>query len=224
MKKRYAFIAVTLSLLATALFAALAFTDGSSIAVINVNVIPMSRNTVLESQTLIIRNGKIVELGPSNKIKIPAGAKTVDGSKKFLIPGLFDMHAHFFYEQGENKNTCAAELKMMLANGLTTVRIECGDPVYLEARNNVRDKKLLGPRLFISSPQFVGNWPWKGKVFAKICKSPGEAVAAVKECKAEGYDEIKITFMVKRDVYDAIIKSCQLHWLQDSRLSTWTSL
>src|SRR5688572_30747961 len=119
MKNRYAFIAVTLSLLATALFAAFAFTDGPSIAVINVNVIPMSRNTVLESQTLIIRNGKIVELGPTNKIKIPAGVKTVDGSKKFLIPGLFDMHAHFFYEQGENKNTCASEMKMMLANGLT---------------------------------------------------------------------------------------------------------
>src|SRR5690606_24439951 len=111
--------------------------------------------------------------------------------------------------QGKNINTCEAELKLMLANGLTTVRIECGDSVYLEARKNVRDKKIDGPNLFVSSPQFVGNWPWPGKVFAKICKTPEDAVNAVRQCKKEGYDEIKITFMVKRNVYDAIIKTAK---------------
>lgn len=119
------------------------------------------------------------------------------------------MHAHFFYEQGDNVNTCEAELKVMLANGLTTVRIQCGDSVYLDARQKVNEGKWVGPKLSVSSPQFVGNYPWPGMVFAMVCTTPEEAEAAVKKCKKEGYDEIKITFMVKRDVYDAIIRTAK---------------
>ncbi|HEY1039147.1 MAG TPA: amidohydrolase family protein [Bacteroidia bacterium] len=197
-------------------FASLAFvmhtpggTEINSFAITNVNVIPMNKEIVLKNQIVIIKEGKIAQIGSSKKIILPKELKTIDGSGKYLIPGLFDMHAHFFYEQGSNANTCEQELQVMLANGLTTVRIECGDPVYLEARKNVADGKWKGPKLFVSSPQFVGNYPWPGKVFAEICKTPDEAVTAVKRCKAAGYDEIKITFMVKKDVYDAIIKTAK---------------
>lgn len=180
-----------------------------NIAIINVTIIPMNKELVLHDQTIVIENGKIKQIGDASKIKLPANCKTIDGKGKYLVPGFFDMHAHFFYEQGNNVNTCEAELKMMLANGLTTVRIECGDSVYLDARQKVKTHQWLGPDLSVSSPQFVGNYPWEGKVFAKICKTPNEAVVAVKQCKKEGYDEIKITFMVKRDVYDAIIKTAK---------------
>src|SRR6185369_2014841 len=66
-----------------------------------------------------------------------------------------------------------------------------------------------GPVLTVASPQFVGNYPWPGKVFAEVCKTPQEADAAVRKCKKQGYDEIKITFMVKADVYDAIIQTAK---------------
>jgi len=181
----------------------------SVIAITHVNVIPMNKELILKDQTVITENGKIKQIGDAAKIQIPAKAKIINGKGKYLVPGFFDMHAHFFYEQGENVNTCEAELKLMLANGLTTVRIECGDSVYLDAKQNVKNHKWLGPNLSVSSPQFVGNYPWDGKVFAKICKTPDDAIAAVKQCKKEGYDEIKITFMVKRDVYDAIIKTAK---------------
>jgi hypothetical protein len=180
-----------------------------AMAITDVSVIPMNKETLLEHQTILVEDGKIKQIGKPGTIKIPKTAVLIDGKGKYVVPGFFDMHAHFFYEQGDNRNTCEAELKVMLANGLTTVRIECGDPVYLEAKRNVREKKWKGPALFISSPQFVGNWPWPGKVFAKICKRPEEAVEAVRECKKLGYDEIKITFMVKRDVYDAIIRTAK---------------
>ncbi|MBC7862367.1 MAG: amidohydrolase family protein [Bacteroidia bacterium] len=174
-----------------------------------VNVIPMHKEVLLKDKTVIIENGIIKTIGDNTKVKIPAGAQVIDAKGKYLLPGLFDMHAHFFYEQGNNVNTCEAELKVMLANGLTTVRIECGDSVYLDARKKVKEKTWLGPTLSVSSPQFVGNYPWPGKVFAKICKTPQQAEKAVRDCKKEGYDEIKITFMVKKDVYDAIIKTAK---------------
>lgn len=174
-------------------------------AITNVNIIPMNKEVILRNHSVLIENGKIKEIDA--KLNIPEGAVIIDGKGKFLVPGFFDMHAHFFYEQGSNRNTCEAELKVMLANGISTARIQCGDSVYLQARKNVQDKKWAGPRLFVSSPQFVGSWPWPGKVFAEVCKTPVEARAAVLKCKQLGYDEIKITFMVKRDVYDAIIET-----------------
>lgn len=181
----------------------------SSFAIVDVNIIPMNKEEILMHHTLLIENGKIISFGDKDRVKIPAGATIIEAEGKYILPGLFDMHAHFFYEQGDNKNTCEAELKLMLANGLTTVRIECGDEVYLQARQNLITNKWTGPRLFISSPQFVGAWPWPGKIFAMICKTPQEAVDGVRLCKKQGYDEIKITFMVKRDVYDAIIKTAK---------------
>lgn len=181
----------------------------NSYAITHVTIIPMNKEQILKDQTIVIENGKIKQIGSSYKIKLKSDVKCIDGKDKYVLPGFFDMHAHFFYEQGDNINTCEHELKVMLANGLTTVRIECGDPVYLEARKKVEDKIWVGPKLSISSPQFVGNYPWPGKVFAEVCKTPEEAEAAVKKCKKQGYDEIKITFMVKRDVYDAIIKTAK---------------
>ncbi len=178
-------------------------------AIKNVTVIPMNKEGSLKNQDVWIENGVIKKIMDAKKVKTGNGVAEIDGTGKYLIPGLFDMHAHFFYEQGENKNTCDAELKMMLANGLTTVRIECGDPVYLDVREKKRHGTLAGPELFVVSPQFVGAWPWEGKVFAAICTTPQEAEHAVRKFKMERYDEIKITFMVKRDVYDAIIKTAK---------------
>lgn len=208
-KKSNVFIVLFLSMLS---FSGYVLQDNPSdptTAIVDVTVIPMTKEVNLEHYNVLIRHGKIAALGKITDLKIPENAKVIDGKGKFVVPGFFDMHAHFFYEQVDNVNTCEAELKLMLANGLTTVRIECGDSLYLICRENVRTKKWKGPELFVSSPQFVGDWPWPGKVFAMVCKTPEEAVAAVKKCKSEGYNEIKITFMVKRDVYDAIIKTAK---------------
>lgn len=201
-------LALFLSIIAL-LLSSSKFNEDKLYAITDVSMIPMTEDGILEHRTILILNGKIKQIGEAGKLKIPQHTTLIDGKGKYLVPGFFDMHAHFFYEQGENKNTCEAELKLMLANGLTTVRIQCGDSVYLEARKNVNSKKWKGPRLFVSSPQFVGNWPWPGKVFAMVCKTPEDAVRAVRRCKKEGYDEIKITFMVKHDVYDAIVKTAK---------------
>jgi hypothetical protein len=173
----------------------------------NTNIIPMTTDTILRQHSVVIENGMIVLITPDLLTPEIKGARIINGSEKYMIPGLMDMHTHFFYEQGEHKNTCEAELKMMLAKGITTARIQCGDSVYLHARTMVDSHQWVGPQLFVSSPQFVGNWPWKGKMFAVVCTTPQEAEKALTQCKREGYDEIKITFMVKADVYDAIMET-----------------
>src|SRR4030095_12548220 len=85
-------------------------------AIKNVNVIPMDRERIISGQTVIVDNGIITKIGanidPGNDVVF------IDGGGKWLVPGFFDMHVHFFFEQGEHGNRCEAELKMMLANGM----------------------------------------------------------------------------------------------------------
>src|SRR5262245_54442288 len=76
----------------------------------NVTVIPMNKEVSLENQDVLIQDGIIKKVARSAKTKAGNGVTEIDGTGKYLIPGLFDMHTHFFYEQGENKNTCDAEL------------------------------------------------------------------------------------------------------------------
>ncbi|MEI9808308.1 MAG: amidohydrolase family protein [Bacteroidota bacterium] len=176
----------------------------------DVTVIPMSTNKSLPHQAVVIRDGKILQIGDAGKLKTVEDAVIIDGKGKFLMPGLFDMHAHFFYEQGEYRNTCEDELKVMLANGLTTARILAGHPAYREAKSNIASGKWIGPELFVASPQLVGRWPWPAdfKNF-EVVDTKEKAAEAVKRYKQEGYDAIKITFMIKRDVYDAIVKTAK---------------
>ena len=54
-------------------------TNAPITAFVNVNVVPMDRERVIENQTVIVRNGRIAEIGPANKVKVPDGATRVEG-------------------------------------------------------------------------------------------------------------------------------------------------
>jgi cytosine/adenosine deaminase-related metal-dependent hydrolase len=209
MKRRLLHFRKVLSILAL-LFITHAIYGQTTVLIKDVNVIPMNRETMLTNHAVLIRDGIIISVDKSEKIKVPKNAMVIDGKGKYLVPGLFDMHAHFFNEQGELKNTCKEELQLMLANGLTTVRIMAGHANYLQARENVKNKAWQGPDLIIASPQLVGRWPWPTdfKNF-EIVDTKEKGIAAVKKFKAEGYDAIKITFMVSRDVFDAVAQTAK---------------
>ncbi len=106
-------------------------------AFIDVSIVPMDEERVLANYTVLIRGGRIVEMGPVANIRIPKGAVEIDARGKFLIPGLADMHAHLFHTlHGETPTGVAAtgkgaytdtlrarrRLALWLANGVTTVR------------------------------------------------------------------------------------------------------
>lgn len=179
-----------------------------SYAIRNVSVITMEKEEVLADQTVVVEKGIIKSISPSAKTKLGRGTKIIDGRGKFLIPGLFDMHTHFFYEQGEHINTNEAELELMLANGITTARIMAGHPSFLEAKANVKNGKWIGPELNVVSPQLVGKWPFPTEFKNyKIVVTETEANEAVTTCKEQGYDAIKITFMMTKPVYKTVVAS-----------------
>ena len=180
----------------------------------DVSVIPMTSDTLLAHRDVIISGNKIKAIRNTGS-PLPPGYKAISGTDKYLIPGLFDMHTHFFYEQGEHVNTTELELKLMLANGITTARIMAGHPSYLDAREKVKREEWPGPELFVASPQFAGQWPFDTSFKNyELVISPAVARDAVRKYKHQGYDLIKITFKVNREVYDAIIDEARKQNIQ----------
>ena len=66
------------------------------VAFVDVTVIPMTFDGVLEHQTVVTMHGKIFAVGPVDEIVVPFGTLQIDGSGRYLMPGLADMHMHIF--------------------------------------------------------------------------------------------------------------------------------
>ncbi len=148
------------------------------------HVIPMDRERVLDDQTVLIANGKIDEIGPSATVRIPAGAKKIDATGKYLIPGLTDAHVHLY---------STIEFPLYLANGVTTVFNLDGRPAHLLWRKQVATGELLGPTIFTAGP------------IVDRRHTPEEAVRLVDEQADAGYDALKVFNHVSKHEYPALI-------------------
>jgi imidazolonepropionase-like amidohydrolase len=173
--------------------------DPNTFAFVGVTVVPMDRERVVENQTVVVRAGRIVEVGPAGKTKVPAGAAQIDGRGKFLMPGLADMHAHLYPGEGAANDLAAQQLSLYLANGVTTVRNMIGAPAHLVLRDRVREGKLLGPTIVTAGPPFTG----------KDAVSTEVAERMVAEQKQAGYDLLKMHEGLKPEVYEAIVAAAR---------------
>ncbi|MBK8305065.1 MAG: amidohydrolase family protein [Chloracidobacterium sp.] len=171
-------------------------------AFVGVNVIPMDRERVLTNQTVIVRDGKIAEIGEVGKVKVPKDAVMVDAKGKYLIPGLVDMHTHLLSDDDAYPDTIAPdELRVMVANGVTTVRFMIGTPELLKLRSQSASGEIVAPTIYVASPHLTGRE--QGNNF--VVKSLDEARDAVRKSKAAGYDFIKVTTFVPGLVYEAAV-------------------
>ena len=159
----------------------------------NVNVVPFDRERILEAQTVIVRDGRIAEIGPANKTKAPAGALEIDGRGKYLMPGLADMHVHLFPGTGQD-DLAQQQLQMFLANGVTTIRNMIGKPEHLALRDKIAKRELLGPTMYTAGPPLLGN----------NVATPEDGERAVAEQKKAGYDLIKVHEGLSPETYAAI--------------------
>ncbi|MGH7606506.1 MAG: amidohydrolase family protein, partial [Gemmatimonadales bacterium] len=172
--------------------------DSQVVAFVDVNVIPMDRDGVLEHQTVVVRDGRIAQLGPVAQIRVPAGATSVDGRGKYLIPGLGEMHGHL-----PNPNA-GAELTenvlfLYVAHGVTTVRGMQGTPAHLELKGRIARGELLGPRLWVPGPPLSGN----------SAPTPDAGRRLVEQQRAAGFDHLKIHEGLTRETYDTIVATAQ---------------
>lgn len=182
--------------------------SNAAVAFVNVNVIPMTNDRILPDQTVVVRDGRISAIGPAKKIKAPKGATRIDGRGKYLMPGLADMHVHLFSDDEFPDDLADEELAIMLANGVTTIRLMIGTPEHLVLREKVRRGEMLGPIIYAASPQLAGR-SFGNHFNGRAVTTPEEARLAVRDFKAAGYDFIKLTFFISRPVYDAVIETAK---------------
>lgn len=199
---RAIFLSLIVLLVAPATFVAQPRTKASTpVAFVNVNVIPMDKERVLQKQNVIIRNGVIAEIGDANRIKIPRGAQRIDGTGKYLIPGLTDMHVHLFTDDEFPDHLAEDEFKIMIAYGVTTIRLMIGTPEQLVLRRKSASEEILAPTIYAASPHLTG----RKQPNAYVVTTEAEARDAVRKSKQDGYDFIKVTTFLKPDVYEAIV-------------------
>ena len=148
-------------------------------AFVNVNVVPMTSDTVIAAQTVVVEDGIIVAIGSVDDVRIPKGANTIDGTDRYVMPGLGEMHAHV---PDANSSELDRYFTLFVANGITTVRGMLGRPSHLALRQRLLDGKHFGPRLITSGPSLNG----------RSVAGPADARRQVREQAALGYDFIKI--------------------------------
>jgi imidazolonepropionase-like amidohydrolase len=135
----------------------------------------------VEDRTVIVDRGMITRI-ESARLKLPAGAQTIDGSGKTLVPGLWDSHMHFPDD---------ASGPMLLSLGITS----CRDPGNINELTLSRAERrahdlLLTPHVY-PSVLIDGKGPNTAQV-ATVVTTQQEALAAVRKAKADGFLAIKI--------------------------------
>jgi imidazolonepropionase-like amidohydrolase len=163
----------------------IAIKGGTVLDVVNEKTIP--------DQVVLIENGVIKKIGKAGEVSIPANTKVIDANGKMLLPGLWDMHAHF--EQAEWGPA-------YLAAGVTTVR-DCGNEFdFINAIKDAIDNgEGVGPEILKA-----GIIDGKGQYALGVIQADTkeEAIREVDRYKKNGFAQIKIYSSVKPAIVKAI--------------------
>lgn len=175
-------------------------TAPNTLAVTHVTVVDVAGAVSRPDQTVLVSGNRIVAVGPAAGVRIPRGARTVDGAGRYLVPGLRDMHSHVV---GYGRTA----LPLYLANGVTGIR-DMGAERFAAARalrDSIAAGSVLGPRMTVASPVVENpRWlaairqmeeragvPWK--LYERFGPgSPEEAERWVDSVAALGADHVKV--------------------------------
>jgi hypothetical protein len=184
------------------------------VAITDVALVDVTHGATRSNQTVLISGNRIVGIGPAATTRVPKGANVLNGSRKFLIPGLWDMHSHVV-------GFGPTSLKLYLAQGVTGVR-DMGAERFAEAkawRDRIAAGELLGPRMRIASP-IVENADWLAIVkrmgeragtpwtlYERVGPtSAAEAVRWVDSVAALGPDHIKVRNWPSPEIGRALVE------------------
>lgn len=174
----------------------------ASLAITHVTLIDATGADPKSDVTVIVAGEKIQTIAPSGAVQLPKDAQVVDGSHKFLIPGLVDSHLHLT-GAGEPSGSREFFLPLLLVNGITTVRDMGG---YIESlrplREEIHSGKRLGPEIFYAGRYLDGDPPSFQP--SLVVTNAKQATDDVQELVAQGVDFIKVQSALSRTAYFAI--------------------
>jgi imidazolonepropionase-like amidohydrolase len=168
-------------------------TTGNTIAITGGTIIDVESGTATPNGVILLQDGLIKQIGKAGAVSIPKGAQIINADGKTIMPGLWDMHAHF--EQTEWGPA-------YLAAGVTTVR-DCGNELgFIDAIQQAIDNgKGIGPKILMAGI-IDGKGPMSLGIIQADTKE--EAIKAVDTYKARGFAQIKIYSSAKPAIVKAI--------------------
>ena len=165
----------------------------TTLAVVGGTLIDGTGAAPVPDAAVVIHDGRIIAAGPRSKVKIPKDATVVDAHGKTILPGLWDMHAHF--EQVEWG-------PIYLAAGVTTVR-DCGNEFeFITAvRDAVAQGRGLGPRLLLAG---VVDGTSTYTIGVERVDTPEQARMWTDRYHEAGFQQMKIYSSVKLEELKAV--------------------
>lgn len=170
-------------------------TKEHQLVISNVNIIDVRTGNVLEGKTVAIDSNYITEIY-DRKINVSEGTRVIDGTAKFLIPGLWDMHVH-------HKGNYSDSNPLLIANGVTGVREMWGDMYYHQKiLKGITDGTMDVPDVYTGSPIIDGKPViWPGSIGVSNAE---EARKTAIEQIESGIDFLKVYSLLSKESFDAI--------------------
>jgi imidazolonepropionase-like amidohydrolase len=158
------------------------------VAITHATVVDPDAAQPRRDHTIVVRGARIEAVGPSATTRVPRGARVVDATGKYVIPGMWDMHVHADGPGGR------ALLPLYVAHGVTGVRDMNGHLDTLRRfQRDVAAGTLTGPRMVVSGPYLVGRpLPPAFGMPHHVVTDSASAVAGVAAVAASGADFIKV--------------------------------
>jgi imidazolonepropionase-like amidohydrolase len=163
----------------------------------HVTVIDATGRAAQPDMGVLIDAGHIIALGPWKQLHAPRGALSLDGTGKFLIPGLWDMHVH-----GASDSRAPWSHLLFLANGVVGVRDMAGPPDARAWRATQTSAPDPSPTIYLGSPIVDGQNPvWPDSI---VVANEAQGREVVDQQQQRGADFIKVYSKLSRDAYFAI--------------------
>ena len=173
------------------------------LAITRVTVIDVETGERLPDQTVLVEGDRVTAVGPSTGVAVPAGASVVDGTGRYVIPGLWDLHVH-----AARDGRARSFWPLFLAHGVTGIR-ETGSYTdsLLAWRAEARRQPERAPRIVWSSPMLDGDPPSYSHGIA--VRTPEEARAVVAQMHALGFDYLKVYNGLSREAFFALAEEAR---------------
>ena len=171
--------------------------EPSRLALTHVAVIDMTGAPLKRDRTVIVAGNRIAYVGSAAQLRIPVGARVVDASGKYLVPGLWDMHVHI--------REVERALPLYVANGVLGVREIGGKEEVFGWRDQIARGRRIGPRIVACGLILDGPDPASDREFTIPVANAAEARKAVADLAGKGAECIKVYDRLPRDAYFAIV-------------------
>lgn len=176
----------------------------STMAIVGGNIIDVVHNgAMLSNSLLLLKNGKIEYIGRYDKALIPPGAKVIDATSKYLIPGLWNMHVHIFHPE---------YIKRELLTGVTSVR-DMGNEFDLITLIRQETNTTSSAFPYVYSAGLIDGKS-KNSLGTVLVDSEKEIKGIVKRYYDAGFNQIKIYSYIKKNSFNSIVQQAIPYHMQ----------